>query len=228
MVVQPEVADDIRKVAVLCHGFGAPGEDLVGLAQELLQATQAEEQVQLIFPAAPLSLDDQGMPGGRAWWLLSISRLIAAMEEGRFEQVRAEVPEGIDSARELLTETIQTALERVKLTENQLMLGGFSQGAMLAVDVACRGLAKPPAALTLYSGALICEKFWTQSVSNLAGCKIFQSHGKQDPILPFTMGMWLRDLLIKAGCDVDFLEFNGPHTIPWEALQRSAQLLDGV
>ncbi len=228
VVVQPESGEEIRKIMVLCHGFGAPGEDLVGIAEELLERTASPDGVQLIFPAAPLSLDELGMPGGRAWWLLSIAKLVAAMEEGRFEQVREEVPEGIDTARNYLTETIEIALERSSLTAAQLVLGGFSQGAMLAMDVACRGLNAPPAAMCLYSGALICEKQWRLAAPKLAACQVVQSHGKQDPILPFTMGVWLRDLLLKSNCNVDFIEFNGPHTIPLEAIERTSQLLDGV
>jgi phospholipase/carboxylesterase len=228
VVVQPDGSEPIEKVAVFCHGFGASGDDLVGIAQELLSESDSETPTQLIFPAAPLSLDDQGMPGARAWWLLSIARLIAAMESGQFEQIRDEVPEGIDDARNSLTETIEIALERVKLDESQLLLGGFSQGAMLSMDVACRGLTQPPAALCLYSGALICERFWKDGAARLASCKIVQSHGRQDPILPFTAGAWLRDLLLDADCDVDFIDFNGPHTIPMAAIRRTADLLAAI
>ena len=228
VVVQPDGVDPIEKVAVFCHGFGAPGDDLVGIAQELLSESGSESPMQLIFPAAPLSLDAQGMPGARAWWLLSVARLIAAMESGQFEQIREEVPEGIDEARGSLTETIEIALERTKLTERNLLLGGFSQGAMLSMDVACRGLKEPPAALCLYSGALICERYWKASASRLSSCKIVQSHGRQDPILPFTAGAWLRDLLLEAHCKVDFVDFNGPHTIPMEAIRRTADLLASV
>jgi len=74
VVVQPDGVDPIEKVAVFCHGFGAPGDDLVGIAQELLSESGSESPMQLIFPAAPLSLDAQGMPGARAWWLLSVAR----------------------------------------------------------------------------------------------------------------------------------------------------------
>lgn len=225
VVVQPDAVDSIEKVAVFCHGFGASGDDLVGIAQELLSESDSESAMQLIFPAAPLSLEDQGMPGARAWWLLSIARLIAAMESGQFEQIREEVPEGINEARASLTETIEIALERLKLNESKLLLGGFSQGAMLSMDVACRGLKQPPAALCLYSGALICERFWKESVARLASCQILQSHGRQDPILPFTTGIWLRDLLLSADCNVDFIDFNGPHTIPMAAIRRTADLL---
>ncbi len=228
VTVQPNGTHAIEKVAVFCHGFGAPGDDLVNIAQELLSEITSEVAVQLIFPAAPLSLDAQGMPGGRAWWWLSIARLIAAMESGQFEQIREEVPEGIDEARASLTETLEIALERVQLTERNLLLGGFSQGAMLAMDVACRGLKEPPAALCLYSGALICERFWRTSAARLSACKIVQSHGRQDPILPFTAGAWLRDLLLEAKCKVDFVDFNGIHTIPMAAIERTARALAAI
>jgi phospholipase/carboxylesterase len=147
------------------------------------------------------------------------------MESGQFEQIREEVPDGIDEARACLTETIEIALERVQLNENSLLVGGFSQGAMLAMDVACRGLKVAPSALCLYSGALICERYWKASVPRLSACKIVQSHGRQDPILPFTAGAWLRDLLLNAKCKVDFIEFNGSHSIPMAAIERTARLL---
>ncbi len=228
VVVQPDGAVAIEKLGVFCHGFGASGDDLVGIAQELLNESAAEVPLQLIFPAAPLSLDSQGMPGARAWWLLSISRLIAAMDSGQFDEIRAEVPDGIDEARTSLTETIEISLERAKLTERNLLLGGFSQGAMLTMDTACRGLKQPPAALCLYSGALICESLWQEKVTRLATCQIVQSHGRQDAILPFVAGTWLRDLLLDAGCKVDFIDFNGPHTIPMAAIRQTAALLGSL
>ncbi len=228
VVVQPDGTAPIEKVAVFCHGFGAPGDDLVGIAQELLNECKSDVPTQLIFPAAPLTLDAQGMPGARAWWMLSIARLIAAMESGEFEQIREEVPEGIDDARAGLTETIEIALERTQLTVRNLLLGGFSQGAMLSMDVACRGLKEPPAALCLYSGALICKQLWKASVARLGQCKILQSHGRGDTILPFIAGVWLRDMLLEAQCKVDFAEFAGAHTIPMVAITRTARLLAGI
>ena len=221
----PDASPQIAGLAVFCHGFGAGGDDLVGLAGELLQMVATDQPLMLVFPAAPLSLEPHGMPGGRAWWMLSVQRLISAMEEGRFEQIRAEVPEEIDAARESLTAVIDIALERCGLTAKQLLLGGFSQGAMLAVDTAIRGLSQPPAQLCLFSGALICEPLWKPQVSRLQGTEVFQSHGRFDQILPLQTGLWLRDFLRAAPTSVDFVQFDGPHTIPSEALERTAAML---
>ncbi len=225
VVISPESAQASVAVGVFCHGFGAGGEDLVGLAAEILQVASPQRPVTLVCPAAPLSLDDQGMPGSRAWWLLSIQRLISALEEGRYEQVREEVPEGIVEARDQLSATIDIALKRSGLNESHLLLGGFSQGAMLSVETALLGLPHAPRQLCLYSGALICETRWKPVASRLNATTIFQSHGRMDPILPLQTGEWLCEMLKTAGCDVKFLEFNGPHTIPMAAIEQTAAML---
>ncbi len=230
VVVAPENSDGratipIASVGVFCHGFGAGGDDLVGLAGELLQMMTGDAGTMLVFPAAPLTLEEQGMPDGRAWWMLSIQRLISDMDDGRYEQIREEVPPGIETARQRLTEVIQVVLERSGLNESKLLLGGFSQGAMLAVETALRGLPKPPAKLCLYSGALICELLWKPLAERLKQTEILQSHGRYDPILPLQTGMWLRDMLQAAGGTVEFIEFNGPHTIPPQAIEDTAKML---
>ncbi|MCA9130653.1 MAG: hypothetical protein KDB22_26380 [Planctomycetales bacterium] len=212
-------------LAVFCHGFGAGGDDLVGLAGELLQMSATENPLALAFPAAPISLESQGMPGSRAWWLLSIQRLINALDDGRFDEIRQEVPEGISEARTQLTDSIEQLLQRYRLDEKQLLLGGFSQGAMLSVETACHGLKSPPAALCLYSGALICESRWRSVATRLADTKILQSHGSLDMVLPLQTGIWLRDMLLEAGAEVDFVEFYGPHTIAPAAIEKTGVLL---
>lgn len=215
-----------KAIGILCHGFGAPGDDLVGLAPDLLQARAGTEPVELIFPSAILSLADEGFADGRAWWRLSIQRLLAMMELGQYELIRQESPPGIDEARSALSQLVADALTRTGLSSEHLLLGGFSQGAMVAMECACSGMESAPGAMALFSCCLIRERQWRAGVGKLSGTKILQSHGEQDPILPLRTGLWLRDLLIENGCHVDFLQFPGPHTISWEAIEGTAKLLD--
>ncbi len=228
IIVEPSEDTQICGIAFICHGFGAPGEDLAGLASDLLQNRQTETPIRIVFPAAPIDLEESGIPGGRAWWHISIQQLLESMEEGRYELIREQVPEGIESARELLVETIQEGLQSSGLGYDQVLVGGFSQGAMLTMEVACLGLKQPPRAIALLSGALIRERQWKPQVNKLQHTKIFQSHGQWDQILPLQTGKWLRDLLIDGGCQVDFLEFQGPHTIPWESIQKLSEMLDFI
>jgi len=57
---------------------------------------------------------------------------------------------------------------------------------------------------------------------------VLQSHGLNDPILPYQGAEWLRDLYLEAGFEVDFVPFRGQHTIPFEALHRFASLLGSL
>ena len=54
---------------VFCHGYGAPGNDLVSIGEYLCQKhTGISENICFIFPEGPLSLDNVGLLGARAWW----------------------------------------------------------------------------------------------------------------------------------------------------------------
>ena len=210
---------------VLCHGFGAPGTDLVSIGSELLSAyPRLGQALRFIFPEAPLSLEDYGMPGGRAWWPLDLERMTAAIERGELRDLRNDLPDGLAEAREKLTSLVEDVQQRHGLPTSRIVLGGFSQGAMLATDVTLR-LPESPAGLCIFSGTLLCEQEWKPLAAERGPLLVVQSHGHQDPLLPFQAAEWLRELLTDAGFDVDFVPFAGPHTIPVEALQHFAALL---
>ncbi|MAG95011.1 MAG: phospholipase [Planctomycetaceae bacterium] len=216
---------DPSLVVILCHGFGASGEDLVPCGAELLNWKPALAQsVRFIMPAAPLALDDQGMPGSRAWWHIDMVKLTSMIEHGDFRDQRASTPEGLPESRAMLSEVVEQVCGQTGLPASRIVLGGFSQGAMLTTDLALH-LDESPAALCIWSGTLLYEDVWRQCASQRAGLRIVQSHGRQDPLLDFHAAVCLRDLLIEGGAEVDFIEFDGIHTIPTHALERFGELL---
>lgn len=93
------------------------------------------------------------------------------------------------------------------------------------MDVALRGTMPPPKTLVQFSGTLICQTQWTASLPRLSETKVLQSHGRIDPILPFTSAESLRDVLREGDVDVDFVAFQGPHTIETDALFRVVERL---
>ena len=215
-----------KLVVILCHGFGAPGTDLVGLGPELLDSHGSiAGAVQFVFPEAPLSLDEFGMFGGRAWWHLDMERLAAAAQGGTFRVLRNDRPDGLPEAREKLIALIGEVREQTGLPMSRIVLGGFSQGSMLATDVALR-LDEPPAHLCVWSGTLLNEDVWRELAAKRGPLNILQSHGRHDPILPFEAAIWLRELFEESGFDVDYIEFPGIHTIPHPAMVSFAQILD--
>ena len=219
-IIHPPVATIPTEMILLCHGFGAPGDDLVGLAESMIQQLQKHDRHPiLVFPEAPIDMEEYGMPGSRAWWPINMARLMELVGKNDLSEMRPEVPPGLDTARLMLVKTVETLLERFSIQPASLTLGGFSQGAMLAVDTTLRGLQTPPGGLVAMSGALICEQLWRANADRLKNLRIIQSHGRYDTILPIQTGRWLNSLF-RENCEkISYHEFDGPHTIPMEAIE---------
>jgi phospholipase/carboxylesterase len=199
---------------VLLHGFGAPGDDLVPLADE----SAAPPGTRWVFPAAPLQPPQ--LAGGRAWWMLDLERLERSIASGEPRDLSDEAPVGLAEARAHVTALVQSLMDE-GLAPEPLVLGGFSQGAMLACDVALH-LPRPPAALVLLSGAPITLATWMPLLPRLAGVPIFQSHGRADALLSFAAAEKLAERLRAAGADLEWVPFSGGHEIPRAVLSALA------
>jgi phospholipase/carboxylesterase len=206
-------------VVVLLHGFGAPGDDLATLWRVL----RAPQGTRFVFPEAPLSLAAMGMPGGRAWWMIDIARLQRVRTAEEVLQMMGEVPPGLAAARERVLAMLE-ALD-AELHPSKVVLGGFSQGAMLSVDVALR-TDRAFAGVVVMSGALIAATEWKPIVEKRRGLPAIQSHGARDPILPFVAGEALRDLLKGGGLAHTWVPFQGEHAIPPPVLDAVGGFLE--
>jgi phospholipase/carboxylesterase len=201
---------------VLLHGFGAPGDDLVGLADMI----SAPPRTTLVFPEARLSLGG----GARAWWMIDFAKLEVAIITGAMRDLPSEIPEGLDEARAAIDAFLDALEKQEGISLDRLVLGGFSQGAMLAMDVALRTERKL-SGLVLLSGSYIAEREWKPRMSARNGTPVFQSHGATDPILPFEVAERLRGELSDAGLDVEFHRFAGGHGIPPEVMNELGRWL---
>jgi len=208
---------DAATTCVLLHGFGAPGDDLVGIAGEI------DAGVRFVFPAGPLELG--GLYGdSRAWWMLDLARLEEGLRRGGPLSRQDEIPDGLSEARGQVMQLLDQLAARFSVPANRLVLGGFSQGAMLALDVALHRDA-PPAGLILMSGTLIAESIWQPRMASLVGVPVMLSHGRQDGLLPFSVAEVLRDRLAAAGASVDWQPFSGGHEIPRSVIAAAGNLL---
>ena len=216
-------------LVVLLHGFGAPGDDLVPLAdvyaRAIGQGATARGPVRFAFPAAPLSLDL--WPGARAWWMIDLVRYEAALRSGEARDLADDVPDGLAPARERVLAMLDALEAELGVAGGRVVLGGFSQGAMLSCDVALRS-DRTLAGLVLLSGTYLCRPEWAPLMPARAGLPVFQSHGQHDPLLPFGLADELSRALAGAGLAVDFLPFPGGHEIPPPVIARSAAFLTRV
>ena len=103
-----------------------------------------------------------------------------------------------------------------------LVLGGFSQGAMLACDaVLCARQAV--SGLVMLSSSRIAFSEWLANREALSGLPVLLSHGQHDTDLAFAAGEALRDFHSDSHAHVTWQPFDGGHEIPlivWRALRR--------
>lgn len=209
---------------VLCHGYGAPGNDLVGLAEAICDLVgDASQRFRFVFPMAPLQLAELADYGGRAWWEINMAALLAASQTMSFAQLHDQTPPGMERASETLAGCIREILPGLG-ESGRYVLGGFSQGAMLTTDVALSGEVLPPELLVIFSGTLVRRPQWREALlgGRLRRTAVLQSHGRQDPILPFSSAEALHALIKASQPQAELIAFDGPHTIPVQAIENLA------
>jgi len=200
-----------QQLVILLHGWGAPGDDLVPLGDELAAPGRL-----FVFPEAPLS----AMAGGRAWWPLDLARMQSARQRGEERAVRQETPPGLADARARVTALVTELTKQTGVAASAVVIGGFSQGAMVATDVT---LSSPGLVgrLAVLSGSITAEGEWTPRLPLLAsGLPVFMSHGRMDPVLPFALAEALRDQFEAARHPVTWVPFDGGHGIPGVVLSK--------
>ncbi|MDX2054042.1 MAG: hypothetical protein SFV15_16700 [Polyangiaceae bacterium] len=205
---------------VLLHGYGAPGTDLVGLWREV----NVPSSVRFAFPEAPIALNLGFGEPGRAWWNIDMAALQRVSITRDYEALANNVPEGLVEAREQLSLHLELLKEQLQVPDAQLLLGGFSQGAMLSCELAFE-TPLPLAGLCVLSGTLIHRSAWQPHMAARKGLAVLQSHGRADPILPFALAERLRDDMLGAGLQVQFIPFNGGHGIGGSVLDGLQSLI---
>jgi phospholipase/carboxylesterase len=198
---------------VVFHGYGADGADLAPLAGELT----LKKPARWLFPDAPQKLDW----GGRAWFPIDVEAINRAQMTGVAVDYSESDPARLESARQ----SVGAFLEELGVPWKDLILGGFSQGAMLSADLALRAPEKARG-LFLLSGNLLNAQTWRALAAKKKGLPFFQSHGSADPILGFKGALALEKVLTEGGLDGKLLRFEGGHAIPPEVAEGLRAFLD--
>lgn len=161
--LSPASGRPAKGLVVLVHGYGADGNDLIGLGRHWAAALP---DVAFVAPHAPEPCAMS--PGGRQWFPLTM-------------RDPAEVPRGVARAAPALDAFLGQELGRMRLPASALALVGFSQGTMMALDV---GLRRKPAlaAIVGYSGLLARPETLTEGPRPAP--PVVLVHGDQDEVLP--------------------------------------------
>ncbi len=194
-----------RLLVVLCHGVGADGHDLIGLAEPWAAALP---DAAFIAPDAPEPCDMAAF--GRQWFSLQ-DRTPAVLEAGAR---RAAPP---------LLATVDAELAWLGLPAGAVALMGFSQGAMMVLHTGLRRPI-PPAAILAYSGALLDSPALDAELTGKP--PVLLVHGEADEVVPFARGPAAAAALRRRGLTVTTVwrEEVG-HWIDEAGLQAGANML---
>jgi phospholipase/carboxylesterase len=193
--------DGPHPAVVLLHGWGASAHDLLGLAP-ILHGGEAL----VLCPQGPLAF--QAGPGalGYGWFPLS---------EGRPPE-RAAIEEGCSALEDFL----EAVLARYPVDPERLVLGGFSQGGIIAYQIA---LHRPER----FAGLLAMSSWLPAELAEdiparpeHAQLPTLVIHGSEDPMIGVDRGRDSRDVLLRLGVPTVYREYAMGHEIRPEALRE--------
>jgi phospholipase/carboxylesterase len=171
---------------VLLHGRGADEHDLF----PLLDALDPQRRLHGYTPRAPLALP----PGGAHWY--AVPR-VGYPDPASFAEGYAALTEWLDA---------------LPYPADRVMLGGFSQGAVMSYAVGI-GRGRPRTrALFALSGFIPTVEGWDPDLDS-AFPPIVVAHGTYDSVIPVEFGRAARETLEAAGAEVVYRESPIEHSI---------------
>jgi phospholipase/carboxylesterase len=202
---------DHSPTLVLLHGYGSRAEQWLRFEHVI----KIPNDGRLVLLDAPLR---GPIPGSRGWWWLNIEGHIPEGE--RLPDFSTANPSGIKVASHLVREYLEDI-------DGPIVLGGFSQGAMLSGDIAFQ-TDQDLAGLVLLGGTTVNEVGWVQRFAGRRGMPVFIAHGRSDAVLPFAIAERFANKLETAGLNVTWVPFDGGHEIPAPLIQRLNKFLAGI
>jgi len=194
---------------VLLHGYASSAEHWIPYGLTIPFPPQGR----FLFPMAPYHVArPDGQIDGRAWWNLDLAAHRRSVGLG--VDLREEDPAGLMRAARLVRNTLDAEGNAAK---RPFILGGFSQGAMVACEVAFAS-NEPLAALVILSGTPNDRAGWSAGMAARKAMPVFMAHGRADDVLPFDLAEKLHQQMVAAGLSVTFVAFEGGHEIPGEVV----------
>ena len=206
--IAPASGQKAKSLVVFLHGYGADGNDLIGIGREWARALPSTA---FVSPNAREAC--AGAPMGRQWFALTM-------------RDPAEFAHGAASARPALDVFLDQELARHGLDESACALVGFSQGTMMALHVGPQR-KRPLAGILGYSGLLADPK--ALKASAVQKPPVLLIHGDRDDLIPVAALFSAAQRLAAAEIPVEWHVSSGvPHGIGPDGLELGLKFLKRV
>ncbi len=181
------------------HGLGADGGDFVPIVQELKLPPLG---IRFVFPHAPMR--PVTINGGfvmRAWYDIVVQDLL-----------RQEDERGIRESQELIEQLIEKEVGR-GIPVNRIVLAGFSQGGVIALQTGLRHPKRLAGLLALSCYLPLAATVEKERAAANRDVPVFIGHGTADDIVPLQRGLASRDALAKLGYKPEWHQYPMPHSV---------------
>ena len=207
IVIEPE--QPAQGAVIFLHGLGADGHDFEPIVPEL---GVDDLHLRFVFPHAPerpITINE-GEPL-RAWY-----DFVPHSEHAGSGDIKASAL----SIKALLQAQIDTGIP-----PERIILAGFSQGGVMALEVGLRyeqRIAGIIALSTYLHDAATTERERTDA--NLA-LPIFMGHGTADPMIPIMRAATSRENLIRLAYDIEWHDYPMGHQVCVEEIEDIARFI---
>ena len=204
-IIEPSSGNPPKQMIIFVHGYGADGNDLIGLAN-YFQSILPEAI--FLSPHAPEACSMN--PSGYQWFDLTSTDPAVLWSK-------------ILVAADHLNEFIDSKLLEYNIAEENLALIGFSQGTMMSLHVSLRR-KNTMAAVLGYSGRLIGADLLKDDL--ISKPSIYLIHGDQDPMVPYQESLTAEKVLKEYSIDIKtHISEHTQHSIAEDGLRIGVDFL---
>lgn len=200
-IIQEPLDDSHAPITLIwLHGMGVDGSDFESFQKELSQFGELNN-VRMILPSAPsrdISAYNMKMT---AWY---------DIYDETFDSEQKEDIDGMNQAADAISTLIEE--QRQKNPQSPIWLGGFSQGAALALLVGMSQI-NPVAGVIALSGYVPNHPRFDELSDVAKQTPIFMAHGTLDSVITIAQARAGLEILNKAGASVEFKDYPMMHEI---------------
>jgi phospholipase/carboxylesterase len=192
-----EPARDPEGAIVLMHGRGVDEADLF----PLVDAIDPDRRLVGLTPRAPHTPAGHS---GNHWYVV--------------QRVGFPDPVTFHQTYSLLSAWIDAISPELGVPIDRTVLGGFSQGGVMAYATGLGAGRPSPAGILALSSFIPTVERWEPDLDSRPGLPVLIAHGSLDPVIEVRFGRAASERLAEAGLDVTYRESPVGHTLAPEAV----------
>ena len=210
--VELSTGADPTGTVIWMHGLGADGWDFVPIVREL--PFPGEVALRFVFPHAPVRpvTINNGMQM-RAWYDISQMDLARVPDEGGIRESQA------------LVEQLIAAQKARGVDASRIVLAGFSQGGVIALQTGLRHPERLAGIVALSTYLALESSLESEAAAANRRTPILMAHGTEDPVIPVQLAEASRQALEARGYDVQWQTYPMPHAVCAEEVELIGDFL---